>query len=116
MIDFSGLLSTDYQANIFSSISLENERSFVSPKKVELLDLFITEYPRHCEDDLQPTQFTFSYFDQNKVDFLKHQNNVQIFLNEILGHTKPLNEFEQSVLNKSYKKSLKSTPSRPNRL
>lgn len=115
-MDFSPLIPSVYQANIFSSISLENEQTYVATKKVELLDIYVTEFPRLSEDDLAPTQFAFSYFEHDKVDFLKFQDSIQSISKELLGHTQPLSEFEQTVLNQSFKKALKSAPSRPNRL
>lgn len=114
-MDFSPLMPTAYQANIFSSITLENDQAYVPTKKVELLDIYVTEFPRLSAEDLPATQFAFTYFEHDKVDFLKYQDSIQSISKELLGHTQPLTEFEQSVLNQSFKKALKSSPSRPNR-
>lgn len=116
-MDFSAILTQpNYQGNMFSSIKMDTEHITEAPKKVELLDIFITQFPRHCQEDLQTTSYTFTYFEGAKVDFLHNQDQIQLISKEIFGDTKPLETFEQSILNKTYIKSLKTAPTRPNRL
>ncbi len=115
-MDFSAFLPTNYNTNVFSSLTIENENICEIQPKVELLDIFVTEFPRLTEEDMQPSKFAFAYFEESKVDFMKHQDSVQVIANELFGHTIPLSTFEQTILNSSYSKALKTTPLRSNRL
>ena len=116
-MDFTAIVPTTYNPNSFSSLTTESESVFEVQKKVELLDLFVTEYPRLSEEDLMPTQFAFTYFaDDARNDMMKNQDKVHLVNAELFSHTVPLDEFQQNVLNKSYQKAVKSAPTRANRL
>ena len=114
-MDFSAIVpEIRTSTNMFSSITLANERRYIPKKKVELLNNFVTEFPRICEEDITFPQFAFSYFNNDPIAFSLNQDKIAILSNE-LSDTKPLGNFEQGVLNKTYSKSLKLKPSRPNR-
>lgn len=116
-MDFSAILTLpNYQRNMFSSMKIETENIVEAPKKVELLDIYITQFSRHCEEDLRVASYTFTYFDNMKVDFMQNQDHIQLLANDFFGHTAPLGDFEQTVLNHTYARSMKNKPTRSNRL
>ena len=102
-------------SNTFSS-SLANERQSKPRKKVELPNLFVTEYPHISLYDLPMYQFAFTYFKDNKVVFSANQDKIVHLSTELFGDSKLLNEIEQIALNTAFSKSAKAVPSRPNRL
>ncbi|WP_421941913.1 hypothetical protein [Pedobacter sp.] len=115
-MEFSGFIPTSYQPSMFSCVSMEQESVLVAPAKTEVLDMFVTEFPRFSDEDIPQTQFAFLYFEQDKVDFLKYQDTIQHLSKGLFGDTQLLSEFEQNVLNQTFQKSLKAKPTRPNRL
>lgn len=116
-MDFSAILPQPYfQNNIFTSIRPENELVVDAPRKVELLDIYITTFPRHCNEDLKTADYVFKYFEGPKVDFMLNQDHINILSNELFGHTKPLDNEEQTHLNNAYARTMKTTPTRANRL
>ena len=114
-MDFSPII-TDYNRpnNLFSCIIINDERQIIS-SKIELLNPFITEFPRITEEDTPLQQFAFTFFENDQVAFSTNQDSIAILSNELFGGSKTLGEFEQMILNKTYEKSLRAEPSRPNR-
>ena len=64
------------------------------------------------ENDILSAQVASGRDNETGVNLTKNQNNIQLIANDLLSHTKPLDAFEQEVLNKTYARSLKSVPSR----
>lgn len=115
-MDFSGFIPTNYQPSMFSCVSMENESVSVSSVKTEVLDMFVTEFPRVSDEDIPQTQFAFLYFEQDNVDFLKYRDTIQHLSKDLFSDTKLLSDFEQNVLNQTFQKALKTKPTRPNRI
>ncbi|SDH70753.1 hypothetical protein SAMN05421827_1416 [Pedobacter terrae] len=117
-MDFSAIipLPVSQGNNMFSSIKIDTEHTVEAPRKVELLDIFVTQFPRHCSEDLKVADYTFTYFEGAKTDFMMNQDYIQSLAGDLFGDTKALEMFEQNILNHSFVKSIKTAPTRSNRL
>lgn len=101
--------------NPLDCLRLSNEQHQVYYKEAELVNYFVTEYPRFQNNDLNKISFAYSYFVENNIAFSVNQDKLLSLSNFLFSNTEPLGLFEQKVLNQTYKKSLRKTPSRPNR-
>lgn len=115
-MDFSPII-TDYNRpnNLFSCIAINDDTQIIY-NKVELLNPFITEFPRITDEDTPLQRFAFTFFENDKVAFSPNQDSIAILSNELFSGSKTLGEFEQLILNRTYEKSLRTEPLRPNRL
>jgi hypothetical protein len=89
--------------NIFECISIPTE-IYVPTKEVPIIDYWVTEYPRNNNNN--PFPFVYGLFDKKEVAFSNSQDIVLNIANELFSNSYPLNEFEQNVLNETFKKSI----------
>ena len=100
------------EAQPFSSITIQTEAPAVI-KKAEMLDYMITVYPRNEFQNNFP--FVFSFFKENEISFSSNQDALISLATKMFAGSRDLTDFEQKVLNKTFKSSLKYKPTLPGR-
>ena len=98
--------------NIFDCISIKNEIS-VPAKESDIIDYMVTVYPRNEYRNDFP--FVYGLFETKDVAFAKNQNVIINIANVMFANSIPLNEFEQTVLNNTFSRSIKLQPTLPGR-
>ncbi len=100
------------ELNIFDCISIKNE-IFVPAKESDIIDYMVTVYPRNEYRNDFP--FVYGLFESKDVAFAKNQDVIVNIANVMFAESFPLNEFEQSVLNNTFSRSIKLKPTLPGR-
>lgn len=106
---------SENNVNLLECIHLRSEQQQVFYNEAELVNYFVTEYPRFQNKELNQIGFAYSYFVDNNIAFSVNQGKLLSLSNFLFSETEPIGSFEQKVLNETYKKSVRRTPSRPNR-
>lgn len=114
-MDFSPLIPSVEKPSIFLSITVVREKPCVAKKRAKYLNFYVSEIAKSLVDEQVSSNFAFHYFELDRTNFLKNQDSVQFIAMQLFGHNKSMTEFEQAVLNISFRKALKKQPSRPNR-
>jgi len=100
--------------SLFQSISIENETKKISQPRTEMLNYFITEYPR-LDNDINPFSFVHGLFENKNLAFAYNQANILNVASNMFSGSVTLNDFEQNVLNATFNRLSKRKPTRPNR-
>lgn len=105
------------QGGLFNCFSKSKEE-LVYAQNVELVDYFVMSYPRKTSASGTPfSGFAFTYFEgARNAAFTAIQPKTLTLATELFSDAKPLGIFEQQVLNETFMQSLKSVPTRKNRL
>jgi hypothetical protein len=100
----------------FDCLNNDSEYRYEVKNKMELIDYFVTEYPRIDPD--APTLFSFIYglFDRNPFPFSLNQSDIISIANNLFEGARPLSEFEEKVLGNTFNRLIKKEPTRPNRI
>ena len=98
---------TEYNSGMFDCISLKNE-FVVKSNTDEVLDYMVTIYPRN--ERINSFNFVYGLFDFSPVAFGKNQISVIHFATEMFSMSKPLGNFESTVLNHTFKRLIKVKP------
>jgi hypothetical protein len=102
---------------IFDCIALTSECQRVVQAKTELVNYFLTEYPRLDMENRATGSFPYVHtlFESNPFVYGDNQNAILNLANQLFSGSKPLNDFEQGVLNATFSRLLKNKPTLPNR-
>jgi hypothetical protein len=92
------------EVNIFDCISMQKE-IFIPSKEVSLIDYLVTVYPRN--ESRNPFPFVYGLFDSKDVPFANNQDAILNIANVLFADSSPLDNFEQHILNTTFKKSIK---------
>jgi hypothetical protein len=97
----------NHDQNIFGCITIPTE--IVMPaKEVPIIDYLIKDYPRN--ENTNPFTFVYRLFDYQENAFGAHQSDILSVSSFLFSDIQPLDEFEMSVLNKTFLSSIKATP------
>lgn len=97
----------------------QNKHQIVrTPQPVPTVSYFVTDYPRNPQNGKGTfIGFAFNSFGSLEKRFLtSNQLNTMALAREFFGTSKRLGDFEQEVLDDTFIRSLKSAPTRKNRL
>lgn len=98
--------------NIFDCVSVKNE-IFVPARESDIIDYMVTVYPRNENRNSFP--FVYGLFESKDVAFSKNQDVILNIANVMFAGSLPLTEFEQNILNTTFKNSIKTKPTLPGR-
>ena len=96
------------EISIFDCITMQKE-IFMPAKEVPLIDYLIKEYPRNENTNTFP--FVYGLFESKDLAFADNQDAILNIANSLFSTSFSLGEFEQKVLNSTFKKSIKQKPS-----
>lgn len=96
-----------HDLNIFDCISIPKE-IFLPTKEAEIIDYMVTVYPRN--ENRNDFPFVYGLFESKDVAFAKNQDVILNIANTMFAESVPLNEFEQKILNNTFKRTVKSKP------
>ena len=96
-----------YNNNLFDCISNKIEY-VVKSTNTQLIDYMVTVYPRN--EGANPFDFVYGLFDYNPSAFAHNQDSIISIASELFADSEPLGSFESVVLNKTFKRLLKSNP------
>lgn len=102
-IDYSQL-----NGNLFDCISTKQEYIAKAPIDNNPLDYMVTTYPR-CED-LNAFGFVYHLFHFEPVAFSSNQDIIISTANKVFSNSEKLGEIETSILNNTFRRVMKSTP------
>lgn len=112
------LFINDIPENIclFDCLNNDSEYRYEVKNKTELIDYYVTEYPR--TDPNAPSIFSFIYglFDRNQMSFSINQVDIIGLANKLFEGAQPLSNFEEKVLGDTFNRLIKKDATRPNRL
>jgi hypothetical protein len=98
--------------NIFDCISIKNE-IFMPAKESDIIDYFVTVYPRN--ENRNDFPFVYGLFESKDIAFANNQDVILNIASLMFADSLPLSEFEQAILNYTFKKSIKVSPTLPGR-
>lgn len=73
-----------------------------------LVDYMVTLFPRN--ENLSPFDFVYGMFEDRKMVFSENQDSVVSLSSEMFYGSEPLGTFESDVLNRTFRRLLKSRP------
>lgn len=104
------------QGNLFECLSNEEEYKYTVEERTELVDYFVTEFPRYDAGTNNLFSFVYGLFDKKAVALADNQADITSLSNHIFSNSRSLSQIEQQILDNTFNRLVKKTPSRPNRL
>jgi len=102
------------QGNLFDCISTKNEYVVKAPIDTKPLNYMVTTYPR-CED-LSAFGFVYHLFNYTPIAFSSNQDIIIAAANHAFANSESLGELEASILNNTFRRMMKSSPTLSGRL
>lgn len=102
-IDYSQL-----NGNLFNCITIKQEYVAESPIDSKPLDYMVTTFPR-CED-LKAFGFVYDLFNYEPVVFSNNQDLIIETANNLFSNSEQMGNVEAAILNITFKRLMKSTP------
>ena len=96
-----------HDLNMFDCISLQRE-IYVPAREVPVIDYLVSVFPRN--ENTNPFSFVYGLFQPKNKAIANNQDAILNIANIIFSDASPLDNFEQSVLNDTFKKSIKDKP------
>lgn len=104
--------TSEFNTNLFDCVSIKHEARAIQ-HNTAVLDYMVTVYPR-SENTLN-TSFVYGLFEIKDIAFSKNQSSIINTANALFSNSQPIGDIESYVLNKTYTRLLKATPTLPGR-
>lgn len=106
------------EAGLFDCFTKVGQEHIYHQEAVKMVNYFVTDYPRITPRDKRPfSGFAYTFFEnQSTAAFTTAQPKTMALASGFFSDTKSLGKFEQEVLHETFMQSLKSAPTRKNRL
>lgn len=93
--------------NLFDYVSISYETK-VKSNTTEILDYMLTIYPRN--ENTRTFNFVHGIFDKSYVAFAENQSDIIDIAGKLFSNSESLQKFESDILNKTFNRLIKSSP------
>ena len=102
----------EFSTDLFDCVSIKHEAKIIQ-RNMEVLDYMLTVYPR--SENTHNAGFVYGLFEIREIAFSQNQSSIINIANELFSESQLIGGVESYVMNKTYTRLLKATPTLPGR-